>query len=87
MMVDFVVKGKKVHGYLTTPKLGGGRGVLVLHAWWGLNQFFKTLCERLAHEGFTSFAPDLYHGKVAKTVEDAKKLRSKMKSPVAAREL
>ncbi len=33
--------------------------VIVLHAWWGLNQFFKNLCDRLAAEGFLAFAPDL----------------------------
>jgi len=53
-------------------------GVLVLHAWWGLNAFFKDLCKRLAREGLVAFAPDLYHGHVATTIEDAKQLRSKL---------
>jgi carboxymethylenebutenolidase len=38
----------------------------------------KTLCGRLAAEGFVTFAPDLYHGKVAATIKDAKILSSQL---------
>jgi carboxymethylenebutenolidase len=30
--------------------------VLVLHAWWGLNDTMKAFCNRLAESGFTAFA-------------------------------
>jgi len=73
--------------YSAMPALGTGPGVLALHAWWGLNDFFKDFCERLAGEGFIVLAPDLYHGAVAETVEDAKKLRSKLKEPVVEKEI
>jgi carboxymethylenebutenolidase len=66
------------NSYLALPKSGKGAGVLVLHAWWGLNDFFKDFCQRLAHEGFVALAPDLYHGKTATTISEAKQLRSKM---------
>jgi carboxymethylenebutenolidase len=64
--------------YCAWPKSGQGAGVLVLHAWWGLNDFFKDVCQRLAREGFVALAPDLYHGQIATTIEEAKKLRSQM---------
>lgn len=67
------------NNYLAVPKSGTGAGVLVLHAWWGLNDFFKDFCKRLAGEGFVAFAPDLYHGNIATTIEEAKQLRSKFK--------
>jgi carboxymethylenebutenolidase len=53
------------------PAAGSGSGVLVLHAWWGLNETMKAFCDRLAEAGFVAFAPDLYHGRVADTVAGA----------------
>lgn len=61
-------------GYLAIPASGGGPGVVVLHAWWGLNPFFRDLCDRLADAGFVAYAPDLYGGATAETVEDAERL-------------
>ncbi len=51
-----------------------GNGVLVLHAWWGLNDTIKAFCKRLAQAGFVAFAPDLYHGKVAEDIAGAETL-------------
>ena len=61
-------------GFLAVPRVGKGPGVLVLHAWWGLNDTIKAFCTRLADSGFVAFAPDLYHGKIADTIPDAEKL-------------
>jgi carboxymethylenebutenolidase len=61
--------------FLALPPSGKGKGVLVLHAWWGLNETNKDFCTRLAGEGFTAFAPDFYHGKTAKTIPEAEVLR------------
>ena len=58
-------------GFLAVPPAGAGTGVLVLHAWWGLNGTMKDVCTRLAGSGFTAFAPDLYHGKLADTPAEA----------------
>jgi carboxymethylenebutenolidase len=67
------------HSYLATPGSGKGPGVLVVHAWWGLNQFMREFCNRLASEGFVVLAPDLYQGEVATTIDEAKHLRSRLK--------
>ncbi len=61
-------------GYLALPTSETGKPVLVLHAWWGLNDMFKAFCDRLAEHGFVAFAPDLYHGQVTDTVEGAQAL-------------
>ena len=61
-------------GFLAVPPSGKGPGVLVLHAWWGLNDTLKAFCTRLAESGFVAFAPDLYHGKVADSIPDAETL-------------
>ena len=61
-------------GFLAVPPTGKGPGVLVLHAWWGLNDTMKAFCTQLAESGFVAFAPDLYHGKVADNIADAETL-------------
>jgi len=61
-------------GYLAVPPAGAGNPVLVLHAWWGLNDIIKAFCTRLADAGFVAFAPDLYHGQVAEDIASAEKL-------------
>ncbi len=61
-------------GFLAVPPTGKGPAVLVLHAWWGLNDTIKAFCTRLAESGFVAFAPDLYHGKVADAIPDAETL-------------
>jgi carboxymethylenebutenolidase len=67
--------------YLAIPKSALRGGILVLHAWWGLNDFAKQFCNRLANEGYLVLAPDLYGGETAETPADAKRLRqAKIKS-------
>jgi carboxymethylenebutenolidase len=76
-IVEFNAGNGVGRGYLSGPKTSRG-GVIVLHAWWGLNDFFKGFCDRLASEGYTALAPDLRQGKVAKTVDEAKRLMSEI---------
>jgi carboxymethylenebutenolidase len=52
----------------------GRPGVIVLHPWWGLNGDVLAYVDRLAAAGFTVVAPDLFHGRVATTVEEAERL-------------
>lgn len=74
-------------GFLAVPHAGEGAGVLVLHAWWGLNEAAKSFCTRLAESGFTAFAPDLYHGRVADTIEGAEALAKALDGARAKREI
>ena len=61
-------------GFLAAPSFGKGRGVLVLHPWWGLNDTIRMVCTQLSEAGFVAFAPDLYHGKIATTIAEAEGL-------------
>ena len=60
--------------FLAVPASGKGRGVLVLHPWWGVNDTIKRFCGQLSEAGFVAFAPDLYHGKIATTIAEAERL-------------
>jgi carboxymethylenebutenolidase len=61
-------------GFLARPPTTSGRGILVLHPWWGLNDTIKSFCARLSQQGYLAFAPDLYHGRLATTIPEAERL-------------
>ena len=47
-------------------------GVVVVHEWWGLNQYARDRAKMLAEAGYTAIAVDMYgHGKVAEHPNDA----------------
>lgn len=50
-------------------------GVIIVHEWWGHNQYVRERAERLAKEGFACFALDMYgQGKVADDPAEAEQL-------------
>ena len=57
-----------VKATLYTPE---GKGpfpaLIVIHEWWGLNDWVKGQASKLADEGYVTLAVDLYRGKVATT--------------------
>jgi carboxymethylenebutenolidase len=50
-MLTFLTPFGNAKAYVAAPASGSGPGLLVFHAWWGLNPFFKSLCDRLAPDG------------------------------------
>ena len=73
-MVAFPANGGAVEGYLALPEGGSGPGVVVLQEWWGLVPHIKDVAGRFAAAGFVALAPDLYHGEVGKSPDEAGKL-------------
>src|SRR5947207_15546998 len=73
-MVQFPSNGGTTSGYLSTPQSGKGPGVLLIQEWWGLVSHIKNVCDRLAAEGFSALAPDMYHGETANEPDGAGKL-------------
>jgi carboxymethylenebutenolidase len=57
--------------YLAAATPSPGAPVLLLHSWWGLNRDMRDLADRLAGDGFTVMAPDLFDGTVLTTIDDA----------------
>lgn len=70
-------------GHLAAPPSGMGPGILVLHAWWGLSDTIKDVCNKLSEQGFVAFAPDLYEGKLASTIKEAEILSDELDSQQA----
>ena len=80
--LEVVTLGK--NGNIEYPANKKGPGVLVLHAWWGLNDFIVEFCQRLAKEGFVVVAPDLYDGKIANTIKQAEEYVEQVDRQVAS---
>jgi dienelactone hydrolase len=65
--------GEVTHkGYLAWDDASQGRrpGVIVVHEWWGLNDYPKMRARKLAEMGYVAFCPDMYGE--GKTTADAK---------------
>lgn len=86
-MVQFPFDGGNTGGYLATPKQGTGPGVIVIQEWWGLVDHIKDVCDRFAEEGFVALAPDMYHGKTAKSPDEAGKLMMALQIDQAEKDL
>jgi len=87
MLVEFPVNGTRTKGYLAVPEAGAGPGVLVLQEWWGLVDHIKEICDRLAEEGFTALAPDMYHGDCTTDPDEAGRLMMALEVPKVAEDL
>jgi len=72
--LNYEVNGESFTGYMAYDDEAKGKrpGVLVVHEWWGHNEFARNQAEKLAAEGYTAFALDMYgSGKLAEHPEDA----------------
>lgn len=70
-------------GYLAwDDAVNGPRpGVLVVHEWWGLDDYAKKRAEQLAQLGYIAFAADMYGaGKTAQHPDDARKMATEVRS-------
>jgi dienelactone hydrolase len=67
--------GKTMQGYLAydDAKSGPRPGILVIHEWWGLNDYAKSRTRQLAEMGYVAFAADMFgDGKTTKDPNEAK---------------
>jgi dienelactone hydrolase len=72
--VSYEHDGVKLQGYLAyEDSIQGKRpAVLVVHEWWGLNEYARWRAEKLAAMGYVAFALDMYgKGKVTKHPKQA----------------
>ncbi len=77
--VTYTGGGVTMKGYLAYDDAVKGRrpGVLVVHEWWGHNQYARKRADMLAQLGYTALAVDMYgEGKRAEHPDDAGKFAS-----------
>ena len=87
-MVTFGHATKKVAGFLALPRdPGRHRAIIVIHEWWGLNEWVKEQAEKLAENGYVALAVDLYEGKVAADPSEARKLKRSLRQDRAIGDL
>jgi carboxymethylenebutenolidase len=85
--VSFPAGGGTVHGYLALPDGRSGPGLIVIQEWWGLDDHIADVISRLAREGFTALAPDLYGGRVTHDEQQAARLMERLPPAQAVRDL
>jgi carboxymethylenebutenolidase len=86
--VSYKSGDESVQGVLYTP---AGKGpfpaLVVVHEWWGLNDWVKDQASKLADQGYVSLAVDLYRGKVATTPDMAHEIMRGVPEDRAKRDL
>ena len=61
--------------------------LVVIHEWWGLNDWVKEQASKLADQGYVTLAVDLYRGKVATTPDEAHEIMRGVPEDRANRDL
>lgn len=87
--VEYTSGGTTLKGYLAyDDSIKGKRpGVLVVHEWWGLNDYVRKRADMLAKLGYTALALDMFgDGKTADHPSDAQKFTSETMSNMSVAE-
>jgi carboxymethylenebutenolidase len=86
--VSYKSGDESVQGTLYTP---AGKGpfpaLIVIHEWWGVNDWVKDQASKFADQGYVALAVDLYRGKVATTPDMAHELMRGVPEDRAKRDL
>ncbi len=85
--VDYQDGDDKLRGYIYyDDQIEGKRpGVIVVHEWWGLDDYARGRAERLAKLGYVAFAIDMYgKGRVAEHGDEAKEWMTQITANIDA---
>jgi carboxymethylenebutenolidase len=69
--IEFPTSAGTSPGYLAVPEGERGPATIVLQEWWGVDEHIRSVCDRLAGEGFFALAPDLYRGETTTQPSEA----------------
>src|SRR5260370_39846213 len=73
--------------FLRPPGKGPFRAIIVIHEYWGLNEWVKEQPSKLSEQGYVALAVNLYRGKVADNPELAHELMRGLPEDGAKRDL
>lgn len=79
--VTYSANGTTLKGYIAYDDAAKGKhpGILVVHEWWGHNEYARKRARMLAERGYTALALDMYgDGKQAHHPDDAGKFASEV---------
>jgi len=79
--VTYSANGTTLKGYIAYDDAAKGQhpGILVVHEWWGHNEYARKRARMLAEQGYTALAVDMYgDGKQAHHPDDAGKFASEV---------
>ena len=86
--VSYKSGDETVTGYLALPGSPGRHpAIIVIHEWWGLNDWVKEQAQRFRDQGYVALAVDLYRGKSAADPAQAHELMRGMPHDRALRDL
>src|ERR1700722_14142753 len=69
--IEFSTSAGETKGYLAEPATGQGPATIVLQEWWGVEEHIRSVCDRLARDGFFALAPDLFDGETTTQPSEA----------------
>ena len=75
--------GRTSTAYVARPKGAPRGGLLLVHEWWGLDDWVKSEADRYAGQGYLTLAVDLFGGTVTADADEAQKLMSALDEKAA----
>lgn len=86
--VSYSSGSETVNGMVYAPQGKGPHpAIIVIHEWWGLNDWVKEQASKLSDQGYLALAVDLYRGKVASSPDEAHELMRGVPEDRAKRDL
>lgn len=87
-LVKYISGDETVSGYISIPE---GKepfpAVILIHEWWGLNDWVKSNSDEFAGNGYVSLAVDLYRGVSTSSPDEARMLSDSLPRERAVRDL
>ncbi|MBH48953.1 MAG: dienelactone hydrolase [Halobacteriovorax sp.] len=87
--ITYKAEGKTFNGYLAKPRFNNEKrpAVIVVHEWWGQNEYARMRADMLAKEGYVALALDMYgNGEVVEDPKSAGKLAGSVYSNMKSAE-